>query len=156
VTVNVCALEVLAAAVVVPLKIALYVWLPIAGMILRVAFPPTNCAFPKMAVSSQKAAAALQKVTVPTDGAGLPVTDAVSVTSAGDATVDDESVSVVVVGSGAACDVVANVQASVSRAGTIKRRENVIRLQAEKDTFHIHTILGLHFTLSACMPLSHV
>jgi hypothetical protein len=48
------------------------------------------------------------------------------------------------------------VQASVSRAGTIKRRENVIRLQAEKDTFHIHTILDLHFTLSACMPLSHV
>jgi hypothetical protein len=110
-------------------------------MILRVAFPPTNCAFPKMAVSSHKAAAALQKVTVPTDGAGLPVTEAVNVTSAGDATVDEESVSVVVVGSGAACKVVAKVQASVTRAGANERRENAVRLQAEKVTFHIQTIL---------------
>ena len=128
----------LVAAVVVPLKIALYTWLPIPGMILRVAFPATSCAFPKIAVSSHKAADALQKVTVPADGAGL--TEAVRVTSAGDATSYEESASVVVVGGGVAC-AAATLQATVNRADRTGRRlwldGDAIRLQAKRDTFHI-------------------
>jgi hypothetical protein len=145
--------DVLAAAVVVPLKIALYMWLPIAGMILRFAIPPNNCAFLKIAASSHKDTAASQKVTVPTDRAGLPVTEALSVTSDGEASDDEESVRVVVVGNGAACEVAAEVHATtVNKAGSnsleMKRREDAIRLQAVEDPFHIQTILGSHFIQS--------
>jgi hypothetical protein len=107
---------------------------------------PTNCAFPKIAVSSHKAAA-LQKVTVPTDGAGLPVTEGMRVTSAGDASDEEENTRVVVVANGAACDVAPKVHATtVNKAGSnnlaTKRRENAVRLQAVEDAFHIQTILG--------------
>jgi hypothetical protein len=143
---------VLAAALVVALKTALKVWTPMEGMILRIAFPPTNCAFPKIAVTSHKAAAALQKVIDPVvTGAPLAVmvTEAVKVTGVCHATVDEESVSVVVV-NGAACAAVAKLQATVSRADGnslwMTRRDDANGLQAEKDTFHIQTVLGSHFT----------
>jgi hypothetical protein len=106
-------------------------------MILRVAVPATNCAFPKIAASSHRRADALQKVTVPVDGTGLPVTEAVRVTSVGDATNGEESVSVVVVGSGAACTAVAHVQAAASNSLGARRRGDTTRLQAEENTFHI-------------------
>ena len=88
-------------------------------------------------------------MTVPADGAELPVTEPVRVTSAGldtdHATEDEESVSVVIVGNGAASDVVAKMHAIVSRADSnnlrLKRRGDAIRLQAERDTFHLKHFL---------------
>jgi hypothetical protein len=94
----------------------------------------------------------LQKVTVPADGAGLPVTEAVRVTSVGfdtdHATDDEESMSVVLVGNGAASEVVAKIHVIVSADSNnlrMKRRGDAIRLQAEEDTFLIQTVLGSHF-----------
>jgi hypothetical protein len=77
-------------------------------------------------------------VTVPTaTGAPFAVTEAVKVTTVCDATEDEEIVSVVVVGNGAACAAVATLQAAVSNSPEITRRSGTIRLQADKDTFPI-------------------
>jgi hypothetical protein len=46
-------------------------------------------------------------------------------------------VSVVVVGSGAACAAIAKVQAAVSTTLDVRQREDTIRLQAGRNTFHI-------------------
>ena len=63
---------------------------------------------------------------MPAEGAGLPVTEAVRFTSAGfdtdQATEDEESVSVVIVGNGAASEVVAKIHVIVSRADNNNRR----------------------------------
>jgi hypothetical protein len=69
-------------------------------------------------------------------GAPPAVTEAVNVTFAGDATDEEETVSVVVV-SGAACAAIAKVQAAVSTSMEVRQREDTIRLQAGRDTFHI-------------------
>jgi hypothetical protein len=79
-------------------------------------------------------------------GAPPAVTEAVSVTFAGDATVDEEMVSVVVVGSGAACAAIAKIQAAVSTRLEVRQRVDIIRLQAERNTFHILTVRGSHLT----------
>jgi hypothetical protein len=47
-------LEVLGAAAVVPLNIAVYLWLPIAGINENVAVAPFNCALPTTAESSHR------------------------------------------------------------------------------------------------------
>jgi NADH/NAD ratio-sensing transcriptional regulator Rex len=70
-------------------------------------------------------------------GAPPAVTEAVNVTFAGDATDDEETVSVVVVGSGAACAAIAKVQAAVSTSLEIRQREDTIRPQAGRNTLHI-------------------
>ena len=69
--------------------------------------------------------------------APFAVTEAVKVTTVGHATEDEEIVSVVVVGKGAACAAVATLQAAVSNTLEITRRNGTIRLQAEKGTFPI-------------------
>jgi hypothetical protein len=69
-------------------------------------------------------------------GAPPAVTEAVNVTFAGEATDEEETVSVVVV-SGAACAAIAKVQAAVSTSMEVRQREDTIRLQAGRDTFHI-------------------
>jgi hypothetical protein len=85
-------------------------------------------------------------VTVPTvTAAPLAVTEAVRVTAVGEATDGDEIASVVVV-TGAACAAVARLQAAVSTSPGVSQREITIRLQAEKNTFHISAVLGSHFT----------
>jgi hypothetical protein len=142
-------MEKLAAAVAVPLKTALYEWIPIEGMIFRVAFPVplANCAFPKRAESSHRFADASQKVIDPfVTGAppAVTVTEAVKVTGVCHATGDGESVSVVFVGSGATC-AAAKLQATVNRADRTRRGE-AIRLQAAKNKFHIQAVLGSDFT----------
>jgi cellulase/cellobiase CelA1 len=138
-------MEKLAAAVAVPLKTALYVWIPIEGMIFRVAFPVplANCAFPKIAASSHRFADASQKAIDPfVTGAppAVTVTEAVKVTGVCHATGDGERVSIVVVGSGATC-AAATLQATVNRADRTSRRlwrrGEAIRLQAAKNKFHI-------------------
>jgi hypothetical protein len=65
------------------------------------------------------------------------VTEAVNVTFAGDATDDEEMVSVVVVGSGAACAAIAKIQTAVNTSLEVRQRVDTIRLQAERNTFHI-------------------
>ena len=98
-------------------------------MIRRVAVPPTNCAVPTIAVSSQNGADASQKLTVPAaTGAPFAVTEAVKVTAVCHATEDEEIVSVVVVGNGAACAAVVTLQATVSNSLKITRWNATIRL----------------------------
>lgn len=65
------------------------------------------------------------------------VTEAVNVTFAGAAADDEERVSVVVVGSGAACAAIAKVQAAASTILEVRQRNDTIRLQAGRNTFHI-------------------
>ena len=79
-------------------------------------------------------------------GAPPAETEAVNVTFVSDATDDEESVSVVVEGSGAACAAVAKPQATVSTSLEVRQREDTTRLRAERNTFHIETFLGSHFT----------
>jgi hypothetical protein len=88
---------------------------PMAGTILRIALVPFICAVPTMEEFWHSVADASQKMTVPVVmGALPPNTEAVNVTGAGDATVGDESTSVVVVGTAAAC--AAYGRAAASRA----------------------------------------
>ena len=61
-------------------------------------------------------------------GAPPAVTEAVKVIFVCDATYDEESVSVVVVGSGAACAAVAKLQATVSNSQRDQAAEEAIRL----------------------------
>jgi hypothetical protein len=70
-------------------------------------------------------------------GAPPAVTEAVNATFAGDATDDEEMVSVVVVGSGAACAAIAKIQAAGNTSLEVRQRVDTIRLQAERNTFHI-------------------
>ena len=87
-------------------------------MNLSVAVPAgVNCALPIIAASSHKAAEASQKVMDPVvNGEPPPVTEAVNVTAAGEATIDcGESVRVVTVDT-AASPVAGNTKATVSRA----------------------------------------
>jgi hypothetical protein len=142
---------VLAAAAVVPLKVAVYLWGPGAGKNASVAVGgvPFNCALPKTAASSQRVPGrdTSQKVIEPVvTGAPPAVTAAVRVTFVSDATNDEESVSVVVVGSGAACIAVAQAQAAASNSLGPRRRGEATRLQAEENAFHIETVLGSHLT----------
>jgi hypothetical protein len=71
----------------------------------------------------------------------MPATFAVRITSVGDATDGEESVSVVVVDGRAACAAAVKLQATVNRAARTGRRlwrdGDAIRLQAKRDTFHI-------------------
>ena len=80
-------------------------------------------------------------VTLATDAGpnfqNFTVGEAVNVTFAGDATDDEKSVSVVVVGSGAACAAVAKVKAAVSTSMEVRPRRDTIRLQAGRKTFRI-------------------
>jgi hypothetical protein len=46
-------------------------------------------------------------------------------------------VSVVVVGSGAACAAIAKIQAAVGTSLEVRQRADTVRLQAERNTFHI-------------------
>src|SRR5580698_1940372 len=86
-------------------------------MNFRVAVPPLNWALPTMAASSHRGAEASQKVTVPAvTGAPPAATEAERVTAAGEATDDDESASVVTVGTAAACAACGTVVASASKA----------------------------------------
>jgi hypothetical protein len=99
-------------------------------MIFRTAAVPFNCAVPTMDEFWHSAADPSQNVTVPVMGPPLPTTEAVKVTAAGDATVVEESASVVVVGTAAAC--AAYGRAAVRRADRSSPKLKRRRLQAER------------------------
>jgi hypothetical protein len=70
-------------------------------------------------------------------GAPPAVTEAVNVTFAGAAIDDEETVRVVVVGSGAACAAIAKVQAATNTSLEVRQRDDPIRLQTGRNTLHI-------------------
>jgi hypothetical protein len=97
---------------------------------LIIAVGPFNCAVPTMAEFWHSVTDVSQNVMVPVVTGVAPLTtEAVNVTAAGDATVADESTSVVVVGAAAAC--AAYGRTVVRRAGRNSLRLRR-RLKAER------------------------
>jgi hypothetical protein len=95
-----------------------------------------NCAVPTMEEFWHSAADASQNVIVPAVmGAPPPATEAVKVTAAGDETVDEESTSVVVLETAAACAEYGS--ATASRADRSKLKPRCCRQAERARNFHI-------------------
>src|SRR6202012_3625446 len=105
------------------------------------AVAPLICAVPTMDVFWHSAAEASQNVTTPALTAEPPaVTAAVNVTVAGDATVLEESVRVVVVDTPAACAAIPSIATWPETIRPRQARRIAMRLQAERNSLPMKSV----------------